>query len=467
MLKSINKIVYALSLFSAFILLIMLMLLDILPNTYLAIIFIVLLSIYVLFGLLSWKLKKRVGLCSLIILESILGVSTFFIGDKMYETNNFLEALNKIEKENIIYYVMVNKNSTNHKINDIMGKEVGTYLENDKNREQVLEKLNKKVEIYEKKYNDLSTLGNELLQNKIDAILVSGFYKERLEEQKEFKKSTKVLYKVKISLKKKETSNLDITKKPFSIYISGIDTNGPINTVSRSDVNIVVTVNPNTKEILMSFIPRDYYVNLYGVDGPNDKLTHAGLYGIDMSVATIEDLLNIKIDYYVRVNFDTLVNVVDTIGGVDVYSDMDFKTYKGYIKKGYNHLNGEEALAFSRERKYFAEGDRKRGEHQEEVIRAILNKVTSSTVMLTNYSSILKSLNNTFETSIPTSEIKKFVKMQLKDMPKWNITTLNLDGVGSNANTYSIPNESLYVMIPDEKTVQKVQEAIDDLKKAK
>ena len=135
MLKSINKIVYALSLFSAFILLIMLMLLDILPNTYLAIIFIVLLSIYVLFGLLSWKLKKRVGLCSLIILESILGVSTFFIGDKMYETNNFLEALNKIEKENIIYYVMVNKNSTNHKINDIMGKEVGTYLENDKNRE--------------------------------------------------------------------------------------------------------------------------------------------------------------------------------------------------------------------------------------------------------------------------------------------------------------------------------------------
>ena len=334
MLKSINKIVYALSLFSAFILLIMLMLLDILPNTYLAIIFIVLLSIYVLFGLLSWKLKKRVGLCSLIILESILGVSTFFIGDKMYETNNFLEALNKIEKENIIYYVMVNKNSTNHKINDIMGKEVGTYLENDKNREQVLEKLNKKVEIYEKKYNDLSTLGNELLQNKIDAILVSGFYKERLEEQKEFKKSTKVLYKVKISLKKKETSNLDITKKPFSIYISGIDTNGPINTVSRSDVNIVVTVNPNTKEILMSFIPRDYYVNLHGVDGPKDKLTHAGLYGIDMSVATIEDLLNIKIDYYVRVNFDTLVNVVDTIGGVDVYSDMDFKTYKGYIKKG-------------------------------------------------------------------------------------------------------------------------------------
>lgn len=467
MMKSINKTFYGLSLFSAFILLVMLVLLDVLPTLYFAGIIVTIVFVYIILGVLCFKIKNKIGNIILIILEFLLGGICLFASNKIYETNDFLEAVNTNKKENIIYYVMVNKNSTNHKINDIMGKELGTYLENDKNREQVLEKLNKKVETYEKKYNNLSTLGNELLQNKIDAILVSGFHKERLEEQKEFKKSTKVLYKIKISLTKKETSDLDIVKNPFSIYISGIDTNGPINTVSRSDVNIVVTVNPKTREILMTFIPRDYYVTLSGTSGPKDKLTHAGLYGIDMSVATIEDLLNIKIDYYIRVNFDTLVNVVDTIGGVDVYSDMDFKTYKGYIKKGYNHLNGEEALAFSRERKYFAEGDRKRGEHQEEVIRAILNKVTSSTVMLTNYSSILKSLNNTFETSIPTSEIKKFVKMQLKDMPKWNITTLNLDGVGSNANTYSIPNESLYVMIPDEKTVTKAQEAIHNLKKAK
>ena len=457
MIKSINKVIYGLSLLSAYIL-----------AVYLTFIIIILVVIYLLFGFFSWKLKRKIGLCILMVLEVILTGVTLVASNKIYETNDFLEAINNLKKEEVIYYVMVKKESAYHNITDLASKEIGFYLENDQNKEKVLEKLNKKVTVKENSYNNISTLGKDLLEKKVEGILVSGFNKEYLEEEQEFKKSTRVLYKIKISLKeKRKSSQLDITKDPFSIYISGIDISGPIQTVSRSDVNIIVTVNPTTKKILMTFIPRDYYVSLHGVTGPKDKLTHAGLYGIDMSVSTIEDLLNMKIDYYLKVNFDTLINVVDIIGGIDVYSDMNFKTYKGYIKQGINHLNGEEALAFARERKYFAEGDRKRGEHQEEVIRAIIDKVTSSTVMLTNYSSILTSLSNTFETSLPTSEIKRFVKMQLEDMPKWTIETLNLDGVGSSAYTYSIPSENLYVMIPDEKTVTSASKAINDLKHIK
>ena len=467
MLKKVNKIIFGISLLSAFILLIMLLLLDMIPTKYLFVVVMFFILVYAVFGLFSIKLKNKIGLCVLLVFELIFAILSVFASDKIYETNDFIEALNRSKKEEIIYYVMVNKESAYNHISDIEKKDVGTYFANDKNEQAVLKKLSQEVTTAEKKYNNLSKMGEDLLNKNIDAILMSGFQKELLTERLEtFSKRTKVLYKIKLSIKKqkKETSNIDITKDPFSIYISGIDTAGAINTVSRSDVNIVLTVNPKTNEILLTSIPRDYYVSLHGIKEPKDKLTHAGLYGIDTSMSTIEDLLNIKLDYYVRVNFDTLVNVVDTIGGVDVYSDRDFKTYKGYIKKGVNHLNGEEALAFSRERKSFAEGDRKRGEHQEEVIRAIINKVSSSTVMLTNYSSILNSLSGSFETSLPAEKIKQFVKFQMNQMKPWAITTKNLDGTGSSAYTYSIPNENLYVMIPDEKTVVEASSAIKALK---
>lgn len=468
MIKAANKIMYSLSLFSLFILLVMLMVLDVLPNFYLVTLGVTVCIIYTIFGILSFKLKKKMGLLVIMTLEFLLGIIFLFVSEKIYETNDFIQNLATPIKEEAIYYVIVNKNKPYQKITDLENKQLTPYLVNDPNYEQVLKKLNKKVTATINGYTDLKTTGTSLLTNKIDGIVVSHFNKEQLEKEVEnFKNTTKVIATIKIKIEKnKKTSNkIDITEDPYSILISGIDTNGPINTVSRSDVNIVVTVNPKTNQILMTFIPRDYYVTLHGIKNAKDKLTHAGLYGIEMSVATIEDLLNIPIEYYIRVNFDTLVNVVDIIGGVDVYSDMNFKTYKGNIKKGMNHLTGEEALAFSRERKYFAEGDRKRGEHQEEVIKAIINKVTSSKVMLTNYSDILNSLENTFQTSFQAEEIKKIVKNQMEKMPTWNITTLNLDGEGSSAYTYSIPNENLYVMLPDEETVRKAREEIKNLRK--
>lgn len=142
------------------------------------------------------------------------------------------------------------------------------------------------------------------------------------------------------------------TKAPFAVYISGIDTYGEISTVSRSDVNMLAVVNPANNSILLVNTPRDYYVQLHGTAGTKDKLTHAGVYGIDMSRKTLEDLYGIEIPYYVRVNFSSLVTIVDTVGGVEVYSDRDFKSFR----VGANQLSGTQALEFSRERYSFSEG---------------------------------------------------------------------------------------------------------------
>lgn len=466
MLKVISKIIYGLSLVSAFILYIMLALLNVIPNHYFLALSLIFIVLYLIMAILTWKTKKKWLTIILIIIEVVFGTCFLLASDKVYETNDFLEKINKEEKETKIYYVIVKKESNNQTIKDIAKKTLGTYEGNDIYYQEALKKVNKKVTTKKEKKMTLNILMEDLLTNKTEAILISKFNKEWLKEQnKAFETETKIIASIKISIPNKtEKKNTDITKEPFSILISGIDTSGPINTVSRSDVNIVATINPKTNEILLTSIPRDYYVNLHGITDAKDKLTHAGLYGANMSVATISDLLEIEIEYYIRVNFDTLVNLVDTIGGVDVYSDVAFRTYKGTIKKGMNHLNGEESLAFSRERKYFAEGDRKRGRNQEEVIKAIIQKMTSSKVLLTNYSSILTSLSDTFQTTLPTEQFKKLVKYQIETMPQWNIKTLNLDGIGSEAYTYSIPTQSLYVMIPDEKTVNQARIAIKGIR---
>ena len=210
--------------------------------------------------------------------------------------------------------------------------------------------------------------------------------------------------------------------------------------------------------MLLTTIPRDYYVQLHGTKGLKDKLTHAGIYGINMSINTIEDLLDMDIDYYARVNFDTVVHLVNELGGINVYSDKNLSFCN--IKEGYNYLMGDCALRFARERKSYETGDRHRGENQEEVIKAIINKVETSSSLLTKYNSILKNLEGDFETNATLEEIKNLVKLQVSNMPKWSIKTYNLNGRDSHNYTYSGGNRVLYVMEPDEASVNKTKEII-------
>ena len=245
---------------------------------------------------------------------------------------------------------------------------------------------------------------------------------------------------------------------------------GKIAQTSRSDVNIIATVNPVTKKVLLTSTPRDYYVPLYGENGKSvsggmpDKLTHAGIYGIDCSIGTLEKIYDIKIDYYVRVNFTSLKKIVDLLGGVEVYSDYDFISDWGphgagthyKFKKGYNKVNGKKALAFCRERHHFANGDYQRGRDHQHMIEAILNKAMSPSI-LQNFTGLLKESKNMFQTSMSTKKISSLCNMQLNDMAKWKISYANAEGTGAKKTTYSIRSTALYVCEPNYASIEKVK----------
>lgn len=276
----------------------------------------------------------------------------------------------------------------------------------------------------------------------------------------------KEIYKVYVSIEKTDIVKVvDITKKPFNIYVAGGDAYGSIDNVTNTDVNMIITVDPINRKVLLTSIPRDYYVNLpsFG-DDAYDKLTHAGYYGIEESAKAIENLLDIDINYYVKVNFSTIEGVIDAIKGVDVYSDYSFneRAYGIYhFNKGMNHLNGKQALAFARERKAFKDGDVQRVKNQQKVLTAIIDKVTSSTVLVTNFSQILDSVGNSFSTNLETKNINRFIKMQLNDMRGWDIESQNLVGTDLyTKNTYTYPNIELYVMKQDEKSINSAKEKI-------
>ena len=311
-------------------------------------------------------------------------------------------------------------------------------------------------------YDDRYELYSDLINKKIDSIIISDvdlYFIEK--EDKDFINKIKVIDIIKQEKEKVKYTTKEITTDAFIIYISGIDTDGVISKVSRSDVNIIVVVNPNTHQMLLVNIPRDYYVNLHGKDA-KDKLTHAGLYGIDTSIKTIEDLLSININYYIRINFDSVVKVVDEIGGIDITSDQDLNFCS--IKKGINHVDGACALKYARERKSYLSGDRHRGENQQEVIKAVLSKIKKNKLLIFKYPIILNKLKNNFETNIKNDDIKDFIKKDIKYLPKWVIKSYNLNGSDSKNYTYSMGKKRmLYVMEPDYNTVLKAKELINDV----
>ena len=274
-------------------------------------------------------------------------------------------------------------------------------------------------------------------------------------------------YSGNISIKDKVediTKKVSIKNKPFNVLISGIDTYGDIAKTSRNDVNIVATVNPNTNQILLTSIPRDYYVKLHGMEGYKDKLTHASYYGINTAVKTIEDILDIDINYYVKVNFTTVVDLVNKIGGVEVYADQDvYLSGCPAIKKGMNKLDGKCALAFSRERYSYADGDRHRCRNQQEVIRAIFTKLSSGFTLVTQYTDIIDSLDGKFATNMDMNDITSFIKYELNDLSGYSLVNTQLDGDGDMGPTYSYPNQDLWIMIPNQSTIDNAKNLINQV----
>ena len=257
-----------------------------------------------------------------------------------------------------------------------------------------------------------------------------------------------------------------ITKEPFVLYLSGVDNRGELTEKARSDVNILAVVNPTTKRVALINTPRDYYVDLAGTDS-KDKLTHAGLYGVETSMATLGNLYGIQVDHYIRIDFSGFISIIDAVGGVDVYSDQAFTSVgsPGYydpttFAEGWNHLDGKSALAFARERHAFASGDIQRGINQMKVIDAMANKLKSPTVLM-SFSKLMDAVSNCFVTSLSQEQISALVRMQLGDLASWDIESRSVTGSsGKSSQCYSAKGQSLYVMKPDESSVSKAKELI-------
>ena len=412
------------------------------------------------------------------VLAVILSAAFLFATVKINQVFGFLDSTFNKGTQTAIYNIVVNKDASYSKPEDLKDKKLLSYEEliKDISNEDLEKKLKDTIPGTSLEFkDDIDVVMNSILKDKTAAILVNaGTYGSYVDNNPTYEGKVKVIGTIEATYKEEaatEAAKKDITNTPFVLFINGIDTRtNKMPSRSLSDVNIVAAINPNTKKIVMVTTPRDYYVQLHGTTGLRDKLTHAGTKGgVKLSQATLEDLYDVKIDRYIRVNFNFVKKLVDAIGGISVYNDVNYAIHtsdvansndKCTIQPGWNEVNGKCALGFARERKQYKDGDRHRGRNQMHVIEQIIKKVTSASTLLSKYSDIMKSLEGTFDTSISTEDITSLVRMQLDDMASWEVEQYSVNGKGQLTKTYSYPNQNLYVMLPDKNTVNTAKEKI-------
>lgn len=320
-------------------------------------------------------------------------------------------------------------------------------------------------------YASVPDMVDALYSGEVGAMILNSAYTVLLDENEVyagFSEKTRILCQVSVEDPVPETTVPQTTESapteetlpegyiaPFTVYISGMDTTSSVRVTSRSDVNILVTVDPQNRQVLLVNTPRDYYIPNPAGGGGLDKLTHCGIYGVDNSIKALSDLYGVPIDYYARINFTGVETLVDAVGGVTVNSDVAF-TAGGtlYVQKGENHFDGQQALTFARERYMLAGGDNARGKNQMKVIAALIDKMTSSSVLISGYADILNSLEGMFVTDMPSELISRLVKLQLEDMQtKWQIRSYAVTGVCGSRITYSMPGFYASVMFCDDAMV--------------
>ena len=336
----------------------------------------------------------------------------------------------------------------------LAGQTIATYMSHDLAYSEAKSKLQEKVAVEYAYAETAKDAVSQLISGSYNAAFISAASYASLStgteteiEALDIASTTKIIYTISVPVEETDnTSSVDVTSEPFNIYISGSDMEGSIDIVNRTDVNMIATVNPTTNEVLLTSIPRDYYVTLPSKEA-KDKLTHSSLYGMQESIGAIENELGIDINYYLRVNYTTIITLVDAIGGIEIESDRDFYTsgMKGMPKlnghhfvKGINQVDGKLALAFCRERHAFSEGDMKRNENQQQVLEAIIKKATSSTTILTKYTSLLDAVKDNLSTNMTQDEMASIIKMQLDSMPSWNIEKQSIKGVNNTEYCYSL-----------------------------
>jgi LCP family protein required for cell wall assembly len=336
----------------------------------------------------------------------------------------------------------------------------------------MIEQINEATgtQIKTKTYSDMFSMTQALYEGEVGAMILNAAYVdviESVDEYENFSQETRTLFDHDIESVATDNTPTEtkhgITVDPFVVYVSGSDTRNFKLATSRSDVNILVVVNPTTKQVLLINTPRDYYVEISIGNGSRDKLTHCGIYGVDCSMDTLGNLYDEKVDYYAQINFNGFTKLVDSVGGITIESDKAFYCSEGgyYIAKGTNELNGTVALSYVRERKSFLDGDNTRGRNQMQAIQAIIEKISSGKTILTNYSDILDSMEGMFSTNLTSAQMSSLVKMQLSDMATWNVKSFAVTGEGSSQTTYSMPTQRTYVMLPNEEEIAYAKLLVD------
>lgn len=413
----------------------------------------------IIFYILSRKIIFIVKFPFLILALMIAGAAGF-ASYNLDKTSDFFKQIAAgagLKEETFIIYT--DKKNAANSLSDVSGV-IGVYDNGSSLIVKSVKKLKSTSDVNTKYYDDLERVINSGLNRDSSAIMISNSMSELLHENYENKmKDYKKIDEIKVITREKVVkSDIDVTTKPFVVYLSGIDTYGDITSVSRSDVNILAVVNPKKNEILLVNTPRDYYVKLHSKD-KKDKLTHAGIYGINESIKTLEDLYDVDIPFYVKVNFSSLIKLVDTLDGIKVESKYEFSYDGANFRVGENYLNGKESLAFSRYRKGLPQGDISRGENQEAVIKAIIKKA-SSPAIVKNYSSLLKSISDGIVTNMTDNDFYRLAKFQINEKPNWKIESKNASGTGDFRETFSAGQTKLYVMIPDDEQVDFIKDEI-------
>lgn len=433
---------------------------------------IVLIIIYVILQILISTLRitkpKFTIIAIILILLLILQAAIFIYVNKGLSI--FHRIGQKQDTEEISYSLLVLKTSEYESLESIGDTVVGAAMESDrKNVAKFIDKFNEEnnLTLRIREGGQYIQLAQDLIASKQEIILFNEAYRSTVEDQiDDFAEKTRVLNETRVSTEKEGVYTKGVSnEEPFNLYISGIDTYGSLSNVSRTDVNLLLTVNPKARKVLITSIPRDTYVRIpMGGNDEFDKLTHSGIYGIETSIKTIENFFDTPINYYARVNFNSLIKVVDVLGGIEVNNDRAFTAFDGKrFESGTIQLDGERALSFSRERKNLPGGDNDRGKNHIRVIEGIIKKALSPSILF-NYHGLMDEVYNSTDTNVGSSKLIELINAQIEDNREWTFESSAIEGSPRmDLPSHAMPGWKLYMMEPNQESVTNAKTMINEV----
>lgn len=475
-LRGIGIVLSILLVVASFYLLYQLIKINVLPTKLLFLITIIFVLLDTIFALLLCYYTRAIVskiICVVVTLVLIFGscMGSYYIS----KTGSLLTNITNITKhaKNTVSVVVKQSSDIKNK-SQLNGLSVGTLRTiGTQGSSKALKELSKDgIVMNQSEYDSLSAMLEAFYNGEVDSIIINESSRSQIldmESYADFDNNTRVVYQTSYKVENTDKANAvsDITSKPFNVLISGSDTRGGFDENGRSDVIMVATINPKTSTILLTSVPRDFYVTTACdaadgcMQGALDKITHTGIHGTNTTKRTVEQLLGIEINYTFKVGFDTVTDLVDALGGVDVYVEPGYAvtTSTFSVHEGTNHLDGEHALAYARERYSYTEGDRQRTKNQQQVLMGIVNEATKPSV-ITKYASIMDAMANTFSTTMSNEEISDLIKYQINNNPKWKMEQYMVDGTGDTLMCAEL-GDAASVMVPDQSTVKMAKDKIN------